>query len=225
MYCSAMTQRRMAFVLRINRKTVVRKFIFLAGLAKEVHEAFLKNQAGKIERAHFDEMETFEHTRLKPISIAIGVNADTGFLLAAELATMNAKGRLADISRKKYGYRSDSRDEARTIVLAQLALIASQSFILTTDHHPAYPALVRKIIPHGRLIQAKSRGEIRFLHQRTRRRNLNDPLFALNLVAAKIRHDLSRMARKVWVTTKKITCLKAHLDLYFAFHNGYSLPI
>ncbi len=56
------------------------------------------------------------------------------------------------------------------------------------------------------------------------RRNENDPLFVLNFTAAKIRHDLSRMARKVWVTTKKDSFLQAHLDLYLAYVNGYSVP-
>jgi hypothetical protein len=40
---------------------------------------------------------------------------------------------------------------------------------------------------------------------------------------AKIRNDLSRMARKTWVTTKKAEMLQAHLDLYIAWNNGYKI--
>ena len=57
-----------------------------------------------------------------------------------------------------------------------------------------------------------------------RRRNLNDPLFALNVTAAKLRNDLSRLGRKTWVTTKKLERLDAHLALYLAWNNGYRLP-
>jgi len=48
-------------------------------------------------------------------------------------------------------------------------------------------------------------------------------MFELNLVAAKIRHDLSRMARKVWVTTKRQVRLQKHLMLFLATQNGYSI--
>ena len=55
------------------------------------------------------------------------------------------------------------------------------------------------------------------------RRNPDDPMFALNHVAAKLRADLSRLLRKVWVTTKRVDRLQAHLDLYLAYHNGLRL--
>lgn len=41
--------------------------------------------------------------------------------------------------------------------------------------------------------------------------------------AAKLRSDLSRLSRKTWVTTKKLERLQAHVDLYAAWHNGYTL--
>lgn len=58
--------------------------------------------------------------------------------------------------------------------------------------------------------------------QTANRKNQYDKLFAVNHTAAKIRHDLSRMTRKVWVTTKKVEMLQAPLDLYIAWTNGYS---
>jgi hypothetical protein len=219
-----MTLRRMALVLGVNRKTIVRKTGELAEHFRREHQKRLKAGAFSTTQVQFDEMETFEHTRLKPLSIALAVEVESGFILSAEIATIKAKGRLALVAHKKYGKRSDTRAFARARAFRDIARATPNAFALTTDRHPAYRSLVARLLPHAQLFQVKTRGEIRFLHQRTRRRNEKDPLFRINHTAAKIRHDLSRMARKVWVTTKKARRLKAHLDLYIAFHNQYPLP-
>ena len=57
----------------------------------------------------FDEMETFEHTKMKPLSIALAVEQGTRRILAVEVASMPAKGLLAARSRTKYGPRPDHR--------------------------------------------------------------------------------------------------------------------
>jgi transposase-like protein len=63
-YSSATTQRRMAKVLGVNRKTVVRKFLFMAKLARAAHEQKINSGELKTSFAQFDEVETFEHTKL-----------------------------------------------------------------------------------------------------------------------------------------------------------------
>jgi hypothetical protein len=50
-----------------------------------------------------------------------------------------------------------------------------------------------------------------------------DKMFSLNHTCARLRHDMSRMARKTWVTTKIIEGLQEHLDLFIAYYNGYQL--
>lgn len=50
-----------------------------------------------------------------------------------------------------------------------------------------------------------------------------DPLFAINLLHAKIRNDLARFARKTWTTTKSIEGLRKHLWIYVAWTNGYEI--
>lgn len=220
LYASATTQRRIARVLGINRKTVVRKFLFLARLSRQAHDKALSGY-GPLDRAQFDEMESFEHTRLKPLSIALAVEESEGKLLAVEVASMPAKGKLADISRRKYGYRADHRLRARRRVLETLKHAARPKTI-ATDAHPAYPRLIRELLPSSRHLVVETRMGKRFRPEGSRK-NVEDGLFTLNYTAAKIRHDLSRMARRVWVTTKKASRLKDHLDLYIAFNNGYPL--
>jgi LIF / OSM family len=135
---------------------------------------------------------------------------------------MPCKGPLSTISFVKYGYRPDHRKEAMTEVLKSVALCRKKKTKIITDFKSPYPTLIKNSLPEVEHLCVKRIGT----YPRTktsRRQNQDDRMFTLNHTAAKIRHDLSRMARKVWVTTKKSERLQAHLDLYIAFNNGYSL--
>ena len=46
-----------------------------------------------------------------------------------------------------------------------------------------------------------------------------DQLFAINNTFARIRHDMNRLARKTWSTTKAIHGLENHIWLYIAWNN------
>jgi len=219
-YSSSTTQRRMARVLGTTRRTIVRKFRFMAALSRVEKEKWLALTDFRTSHVQFDEMESFEHTRLKPLSIALAVCAKTGRVLDAQVASMPSKGKLAAVARAKYGPRPDTRGAAREKVLQTVSRVALPELLVVTDSHRAYPALVEKYLPHAHLRQVKSRvGKKRFTPGK--RANRDDALFTLNHTSAKIRHDLSRMARRVWVTTKKAERLQAHLDLYISFHNRF----
>jgi hypothetical protein len=68
-------------------------------------------------------------------------------------------------------------------------------------------------------------GNSRIPKTKTDRKNKNDALFTLNYTAAKLRNDLSRLGRKNWVTTKKISRLQAHLNLYLAWNHRYQIAL
>ena len=173
----------------------------------------------------FDEMESFEHTRLKPLSLCIAVEPEKAKLIDIQVGTLNYKGRLASFALSKYGVRRDTSEEACLRVLEGIKNCGIREVQVTTDGKSSYPKLIKITLPDARHNAVKAQ-KISIAQRlfRKGRRNENDPLFVLNYMAAKIRHDLSRMARKVWVTTKKANCLQAHLDLYIAYANGYALP-
>ena len=50
-----------------------------------------------------------------------------------------------------------------------------------------------------------------------------NPVYRLNQTAAKLRADISRLARKTWSGSKKAARLEDHLAIYIAFNNGYSV--
>jgi hypothetical protein len=211
-------------VLGINRKTVVRKFLFLAECAQARHEEWLEKTLPTLTHTQFDEMESFEHTRLKPLSIPLLVNGENGNILNLEVASLGYKGRFAALALKKYGPREDHSEKAALRVLETLNKCPNPIEI-RTDLKTSYPRLITEAVA-DKATHVPVKADRLSLAQRLfhkGRRNGNDPLFMLNFTAAKIRHDLSRMARKVWTTTKKMDRLYAHLFLFIAYHNGYNL--
>lgn len=223
LYCSGTTQRRIAILLGINVKTVVRKFLFLSTNAQEEHLKRLRQKAFDITQVQFDEMLSFEHTRLKPLSIALAVQSDNYKIIEVQVAQSHYQGRLSAIALKKYGPRKDQSKEARIHVLKTLESQIRTTCHITADAKPHYPLEVREYFPKASLKQIKNRGNRLKRLLQARRRNIKDPMFGLNLVAAKIRHDLSRMGRKVWTTTKKADRLQRQLMLFVAYQNNYSI--
>jgi transposase-like protein len=214
LYASGMTQKRLAQVLGCNPKTVARKVLFIAWEARKHHESVVAKGGLQTSYAQFDEMETFEHTRLKPLSIALAVRGKTGEIVEARVAEMNCHGKSASTSQRKYGWRTDTRDAAREDVFKMLNKCRKSTLTIISDAKTDYPKLAKKLIPDVTFVQVPSR---------VAKAGGPDKMFTLNYTAAKIRNDLSRMARKTWVTTKKAEMLQAHLDLYIAWNNGYKI--
>lgn len=215
--CSKMSLRRIAKGLKINRKTVVRKFKHLAKVANLNQEKRL-SKLKEIDLVQMDEMETFEHSKCKPLSIALAVVPGTRIILGAKASEMPAKGPLATISRKKYGPRRDDRKKEFQSVLATMKLVTSKDVWLVSDKKSAYPKWIHEILPASTHFKTKGRrgcvagyGEMK--------EGGRDPLFYLNHTAATIRDNLARMLRRTWCGTKKLSSLQEALDLHTDFHN------
>lgn len=102
----------MAKVLSINRKTAVRKFEFLGKACLKDMNNRKHLPARSIGNFAFDEMESFEHTKMKPLSIALAVEDSSRLILDFRVSSMKAKGHLAERARKKYGPRKDERKKS-----------------------------------------------------------------------------------------------------------------
>ncbi len=166
----------------------------------------------------FDEMESTEHTKLKPLSIPMVVDTKTRRILGFEVCSMPANGHLAKKSLKKYGYRADDRDRALSDLFQKLKPILSQNALMTSDSKPQYPKHVRDHFPKAKHTQVLSRsgcvsgqGELKKIGK--------DPLFSFNHTAAMLRANVNRLFRKTWNTTKKPKYLKLHMEIYARYHN------
>lgn len=200
----------------LNRKTVARKLVLLGEEAEQRFRAsnLLRQKARVIE---FDDMETFEHTRCKPLSITLAVHRRTQRILGFEVSSMAAKGMLVERARK-YGLREDTREQGRRRLFATLQDLVHEEAQIRSDSHPAYPRIVKEYFPKAQHVTFLSRrgsntggGELK--------EGVFDPLFALNNTAACLRMRITRLLRKTWYTTKRADRLRSHLYIYAESHN------
>ncbi len=217
--CSGVSQRRAAKILRVNPKTVARKLPVLAAQARREQAQFLSSlpDAG-LSEIQFDDLETSEHSKCKPLSVALAVEPKSRILLNFQVSQMPAKGLLAAPARRKYGPRRDRRVRGWNRLMNELKPYVREDAVWLSDQNPHYGAILRRHYPRATHRTVKGRrgcvagqGELKKIGF--------DPLFSLNHTCAMLRANLNRLFRRTWCTTKKRERLKDHLDLYVSFHN------
>jgi transposase-like protein len=215
--CSCVSQRRAAKLLNISRTTVVRKLLFLSRHS-ELQLKALHAAKPAVEIMEFDDLETFEHTKLKPLSVILAVEQKTRRILGFEVARMPAKGLLARISRAKYGKRKDERKQARDRLLTKIKPLVAAQALIKSDESFHYPLDVKRFFPlaqhqtfKGRRTCVVGQGELKRIGF--------DPIFSINHTFAMLRANINRLARRTWCTTKKPERLRAHILLYALYHN------
>lgn len=215
--CSGVSLRRSARILRVDRSTVARRLGYLSLRASEWQEKYLRSFSPG-EEVQFDEMESSEHTKLKPLSIPFLVDKQSRKILAFDVVSMPAKGKLSALSRKKYGPRADHRAKSIEQLLARIKPKLECSRIIRSDDCPRYPAPIKRTLPelhHQRCIGGRGcisgQGELK--------RKVYDPLFSLNHTAAMLRANVNRLFRRTWCISKKAENLKHHIQIYVRYHN------
>ena len=216
---SGVSQRRTARLLQTTQTTVARKLVRLGCFAEAFEQSRRSRRLGPVTTAVFDEMETFEHSKCKPLSIAVAVEEGSRRLIAAKVAQMPAKGRLAAISLKKYGYRKDHRRSALAAVLKSVSEISASSLIIKSDQCPRYPKAVKIYLPSAIHFTFKGRKAC-VVGQGELKAGGFDPLFSLNHTCAMFRDNLKRLARRTWCTTKRPDRLQCLVNIYICAHNA-----
>jgi len=215
---SGNTQRRTARLLSCSKNTVEKKLIWLS--QNQIRDQNLN--LIDFEHLQIDELETIEHTKLKPVTIPICVS-HTYKIIEASVARIPAKGHLAHIALKKYGFRENERTQALTELFESLRKkIQIDPLTIITDQQPSYAPLIKKYFPKSKHLEINSADQVkkkRELIYTAERKKLFDPLFALNQRFAMLRSDIRRLTRRSWCTTKKLENLKHHLDLYSSYNN------
>lgn len=214
---SSVSLRRSALILGVSRKTVERKLKFIASMAKTKNQSFQQGYR-KVKSFQFDDLETIEHTKCKPLSVTIAVEDKTRKILGFEVSQMPAKGHLARYSVKKYGYRKDERQHGIKNLLSSVKSMTLENVSISSDEHPYYPPIVRDVFPKSNYKRHKGgRGSV--TGQGELKKLKFDPLFSLNHTFAMLRANINRLVRKTWCTTKDRRRLEDHLNIYMHFHN------
>jgi len=215
--CSGVSQRRISLLKKISRTTVARKLKFLGIQARFRQARYCAKFVEKpVVDAQFDEMETHEHTKMKPLSIALMVEKGSRKILGFSVSSMPAKGLLAKKAMKKYGFRRDDRALGMKNLLKQVEPLLHPDAELTSDQNPRYPGWLEPTTYIHKTIKGQ-RGAI--TGQGELKKIAFDPIFSLNHTCAMIRANVNRLFRKTWCTTKKADALTDHLWLYVDFHN------
>lgn len=216
---SGCSQRRAALDLRLNRKTVVRKFLQLGELATRMLAQMGRSaNQRQVIQVQFDDMETFEHSKFKPLSISLAVEDRSRRILGFRVSSMPCKGSIANQSREKYGPRLDERATLREELLRELKPQLAPGATISTDQNPHYTADIAKYLTdHPHRTTKGLRGCV--VGQGELKGGGFDPLFALNHTAAMLRANVNRLFRRTWCTTKRKDRLALHIALYAINHN------
>lgn len=214
---AGVSMRECARILKLNKKTVVRKLIHMGSRAQRRIE-MLNRLRPKAKIIEFDDLETFEHTKCKPVAVGLVIEYKSRWILGYQVAQMSSKGLLFEKSIKKYGYRIDQRAKARAKLFSRIRKHIVKDAIIKTDENPYYRRDIFKYFPKaiyhtykGRKSSLGGQGELKKVGF--------DPIFSLNHTCAVMRYRASRLIRKTWNTTKKKERLSLHLALIILHHN------
>jgi hypothetical protein len=210
--------RRFAKVYNVSRTTVKRKLDFLADQARANQQKWLSERKTKFQNVQFDDLETFEQTKCKPITVTLFVESKTRKIIDFSVARIGAKGHLAKASRAKYGKRKNDSLKQREKLFSRLVPYIDEKAKISSDESVFYPRLVRKHFPEAEFRRFKGakgsstgQGELK--------KQGFDPLYSVNHTFAMMRYGMSRLVRRTWCTTKCIQALDNHIALYVDFHN------
>ena len=207
--------RGIARTLRISKNTVEAKFLWIH---QHVSSSLKANAPVDIGQLYFDELETIEHTKLKPLSVLLFVD-DAYRILRTQVAVAPPKGCLAKISYDKYGPRKDEREDVLRQCFTELRGLKPQE--IRSDAKPSYRKFTEEFFPgieHKVFNRSEKERHRDRLHEKYQKQ-VYDPMFTLNQRCAKLRANIRRLTRRSWCTTKLKENLQRHLEIYCFYNN------
>jgi hypothetical protein len=212
--------RRTAKILKIAPLTVKRKLDYLSRISRKEHlELLEKIKEYKIHEIQIDDLITIEHTKLKPLSVSIAVDANRRIILGAVVSQIPSFGHLARISKKKYGKRKSHHQEGLTALFEQIKNVVAPKGIIVSDEHNLYPVFVKKYFPKvNHITHPSAKGAV--TGQGELKKIFFDPLFIINHTCAMFRANINRLIRRTWSTTKDPKELQKHINVFISYYNS-----
>ncbi len=216
--CRGMSQRATAEHLQVRRPAIACR-VKLFGRCSEANLEYYRSQRAPATVICLDEMETFEHTKCKPLTVPIYIEDKSRKILGIALGKIPPRNpKLAQKSRTLYGKRTCERKIILDSLTSSIKNCATNNCTIKTDKSPHYEKPIKKHIPNanhkkyaGRKPSETGLGELK--------KGAFDPLFSLNHTLAMFRDNLKTLSRKTWCTAKKQSRLLCLLNMYAWFHN------
>lgn len=204
MYCERMSLRGIARALGVNIKTVVRYFIKASKEAEIRNLKRLENREIITSYIQFDELETFEHTKKRPLGVLLFIRAKTGEILSAKVS--RSPIRALSMSKKeivKYNSKVNKKVPMYDgFIMAKKAANKAHTTVACDGYRPQVD-MAKKICSEDFI-------DVNVLSSENKK---------IDLAILKLRQDVSRLGRKSLCTTKKMVNLQRHLDLYIDYNN------
>ena len=203
-YCERMSLRGIARISNASYPTVVKYFRENAQLAKQANKKRLAKKEIVTSYVQFDQLETYEHTKKKPVGIQISIRHKTGEIISAKAGYIPI--RALSISR---AYSEAWNEKARysTHIIKMLnetrEALNRNSATVTCDQDRGQVNTLKELYKDPFITLAPSSQENK----------------KIDRVFRRMRQDISRLGRKTLSTTKKIKQLQNHLDLYIQYNN------
>ena len=214
---SSVSMRRTSIILNIHPITVARKLEYMAAQSR-IKLADYLSDCSFVNAIQFDELQTIEHTKCKPLSVVLAVSAGSRKILGFKVSQMPATGYLSSISRKKYGKRKDLRVKGLVSLFKDLHNKLNPKIAISSDKCSYYEPVVKQYFPDANYTQFKGKKGAVY-GQGELKKTSYDPLFYINHTFAMLRSNINRLIRKTWCTTKKVWRLVDHLSMYMWVHN------
>jgi transposase-like protein len=218
LFVACVGQRQAARVLGVARRTIERRFRWLAAHADHFHRNHL-DRARLFGPFQLDELESFESNRFQPVTVPILIDRATFFIVDVAAAPLRRKGRLTPTQRSRraahearHGRRpTHSAPAVRSVLASLFPLVpAGSPVVLESDRKPLYRSLGRRLF--GDRFEPRT-------YSATARRDHANPLFPINHTNARLRHFLSRLRRRTWCVSKTRAALDAHLRIAMLWAN------
>jgi len=203
MYCEGMSLRAIARTLSINYKTVVKYFLENANVSRENNLKRLAKGGIVTTYVQFDELETFEHTKKRPLGVQVSVRAKNGQIISTKVCYIPVKALSVSKSYIEEWNKNINRGIAITDMLLETKKSLNKNFSTVVCDNAKQPVAIAKKIFNKVNIQVYNS------HEKNKR---------IDLAFLRMRQDISRLRRKTLATTKRKERLQKHLDLYTDYH-------
>ena len=203
LYCEKMSLSGIARTLNINRKTVVRYFRENAELARKANKKRLGNDL-ITSYVQFDQLETYEHTRRKPVGIQISMRPKTNEVISAKAGYIPVRAlTVSKTYSQEWNRKAHKSLHTQNMIFETKKALKKSGATLSCDKDRGQIKTVKDFCIEDYITIAPTS---------TRNKKI-DMLFR------RIRNDISRLNRKTICTTKEVAQLQNHLDLWIDYHN------
>ena len=202
-YCEKQSLRGLARTINASYPTVVKYFRENAELAREAN----KKRIGKdllTSYVQFDQLETYEHSKKKPVGIQISIRPKTNEVISAKVGYIPIRAlTVSKQHSKEWNVKARKSQHTLAMILETKKALNKNGATITCDKERGQVSLLKDFCHEDFITLAPSSQENK----------------KIDRVFRRMRNDISRLNRKTICTTKDIKQLQNHIDLWTEYHN------